>query len=134
LLKLKGFSGLSECLNQELSAFNIRVLVVEPGLFRTQFINSIVTPAAGLTKDYEGTPLEGNLTLFRTAQGKEPGDPDKAAIRIVAVVDGTGEAVGKTNWLRLPLGPDCIKRGLNKADSFRANFEAMKDIALGTNF
>ncbi|KAJ5850215.1 short chain oxidoreductase/dehydrogenase [Penicillium solitum] len=52
-----------ESLFTELNPFNIRVLLVEPGAFRTKLIGSHKVPAAGMTKDYEGTPLGAAMGL-----------------------------------------------------------------------
>ncbi|KAJ9256483.1 hypothetical protein DTO207G8_2486 [Paecilomyces variotii] len=49
--------ALSESLSVELKPFNIRVLLVEPGAFRTNFLGSHRLPAAGMNRDYEGTPM-----------------------------------------------------------------------------
>jgi NAD(P)-dependent dehydrogenase (short-subunit alcohol dehydrogenase family) len=48
--------GLTESLFQEFATFNIRVLIIEPGGFRTNVLTAFVEPASGLTKDYLKTP------------------------------------------------------------------------------
>ncbi|KAL2834377.1 putative short chain oxidoreductase/dehydrogenase [Aspergillus cavernicola] len=124
--------ALSESLSLELSPFNIRVLLVEPGAFRTKFLGSHKLPAAGLTKDYEGTPLANILAMFDSMAGKQPGDPVKAVQRIMEVIQSQGLGQGKEHLLRLPLGTDCFPRMLAKLDSVRQNLEEMREIALST--
>jgi len=125
---------MSESLSKELQPFGIRVILVEPGLFRTQFLSSFVQPAAGLNKDYIGTPIDAALQSFKSKDGAQEGDPLKAAQRILDVVTGTGMGVGKDNLLRLPLGPDCYQRFQTKCDSLRENLEQMKEIAHSTSY
>ncbi|GLA09406.1 hypothetical protein AnigIFM60653_011727 [Aspergillus niger] len=124
--------ALSESLSAELSPFNIRVLLVEPGAFRTNFIGSHRLPTAGLTKDYEGTPLGTTLVFFDSFAGKQPGDPQKAVQRIFDVIRVQGAGEGKGHLLRLPLGTDCFPRMVAKLDAVRQNLEEIREIALST--
>ena len=125
---------MSESLSKELAPFGIRVLIVEPGAFRTQFLSSFVEPVAGMNKDYVGMPLEDALHMFRSANGNQPGDPFKAAQRIVEVVSGKGMGAGKGDLLRLPLGPDCYKRFQAKIENMQENLAQAKEIAHSTSF
>ncbi|KAL2850234.1 hypothetical protein BJY01DRAFT_261676 [Aspergillus pseudoustus] len=125
--------ALSESLSAELSAFNIRVLLVEPGAFRTNFVGGHKTPAAGLTKDYEGTPLGDVMGFWDTFRGKQPGDPVKGVERMLDVIQLQGVGEGKGHLLRLPLGTDCFPRMLKKLDDLKQNLEEMREIALSTN-
>ncbi|OJD27415.1 hypothetical protein ACJ73_01189 [Blastomyces percursus] len=126
--------GISESLACDLAPFNIRVLIVEPGAFRTKFAVAIQTPAAGTSKPYEGTPVHETLQRFLTLDGKQPGDPVKAVARVMDVITGTGMGEGKTGFLRLPLGSDCVQRTRDKITALQQNFDAMEEIALSTNF
>ncbi|PGH31684.1 hypothetical protein GX50_05524 [[Emmonsia] crescens] len=125
--------GMSESLAIDLAPFNIRLLVVEPGIFRTKFAASVLTPAAGLTKAYEGTPLHQIQQGFLSLDGKQPGDPAKGAARVIEVINGTGMGAGKTGLLRLPLGPDCVQRAREKIASLQRNVDAMEEISMSTN-
>jgi hypothetical protein len=124
---------MSESLAGELQPFGIRVLIAEPGIFRTNFLSAFITPEAGMTEDYAGTPIEEMLHAFRANNGNQQGDPVKAAARILEVVSGTGMGIGKENLLRLPLGPDCYDRFQAKCDSLQENLLQMKEIAYSTN-
>ncbi|RWQ91478.1 hypothetical protein C8Q69DRAFT_409661, partial [Paecilomyces variotii] len=125
--------ALSESLSVELKPFTIRVLLVEPGAFRTDFLGSHRLPAASMIRDYEGTPLAAAMATWDTFAGKQPGDPVKAVSRILDVIQGTGLGNGKTHVLRLPLGSDCFPRILAKLDAVRQNLEEVKDISLSTD-
>jgi hypothetical protein len=113
--------------------FNIRVLIVEPGAFRTNFLSAYTTPAAGLNPAYEGTTIDQVLQVFQSSNGKQPGDPVKAVERIIDVVQGTGIGAGKTGYLRLPLGRDCIARAKGKLEEVRKNLDEMEAIACSTD-
>lgn len=125
---------MSESLAKELQPFGIRVLIVEPGLFRTRFLSTFVTPAAGLNEGYTGTPVDATLQAFKSKDGTQEGDPSKAALRIYEVVTGTGMGDGKQGLQRLMLGPDCYARFQAKANSLLENLDQMKEIAHSTSF
>ncbi|KAH1742821.1 hypothetical protein KXX41_002888 [Aspergillus fumigatus] len=111
--------GFSESLSKEVAPFNIRVLIVEPGAFRTNFLSAYATPAA--------------WTEPGSRNGKQEGDPVKAVERIIDVVQGTGVGAGKTSCLRLPLGRDCIARAKTKLEEVRKNLDEMEEIACSTD-
>ncbi|KAJ6134661.1 short-chain dehydrogenase/reductase SDR [Penicillium sp. IBT 18751x] len=126
--------GMSESLARELQPFGIRVLVVEPGLFRTKFLSAFIEPAAGLRKDYIGTPVDEALQAFKSRNGSQEGDPMKAAQRIFEVVTGTGMGAGKEDYLRLMLGPDCHARFQKKTHALQENLDQMKEISHSTSY
>jgi hypothetical protein len=103
-------------------------LIVEPGGFRTNFLNSYVTTAKPLTKDYEGTIVENILKLFSQLHGKQGGDVEKGCQAIFDVVTGTGSAAGKERMLRLPLGTDAAGLIRQKAESLIETLDKQKDI------
>ncbi|GMG10687.1 unnamed protein product [Aspergillus oryzae] len=127
--------GLSESLSRELAPFNISVLVVEPGAFRTNFLSAVQRNESGLSEPYKGGPVDTMLGNFESAQGKQKGDPKKAIARIFEVVTGEGAAGGlKGQILRLPLGPDCVQRMQAKLDKANADLNAAREFALNTNY
>jgi len=76
----------SESLRQELRPLGIHVTIVEPGPFRTDFVRRNVAPATARIDDYDGTA--GNFArLIRATDGRQPGDPARAAQAIVALAD-----------------------------------------------
>lgn len=126
--------GFSESLSREIEGFGIRVLIVEPGAFRTTFLSGFSKPAAGLNPAYKGTPLDVGLQKFTSMDQKQPGDPVKGSEIIYDVVTGTGVGKGKTNFLRLPLGPDCFQRQDSKIQRLKLNLDAFRDVGMTTNF
>ncbi|KAK8098762.1 ketoreductase [Apiospora kogelbergensis] len=95
-----------ECLSLELATFapGIKVLLVEPGYFRTKaFSNINYVP----TRNPDFAEYNSGVRAALESQlGKEPGDPDKAVSIMIDLVNGTGIAEGKDVPLRIPLGSD----------------------------
>lgn len=125
---------MSESLAGELEPFGIRVLIVEPGIFRTKFLSSFTTPAAGVRNDYIGTPVDKTIQSFKEHKGVQTGDPAKAGLRIFEVVMGTGMGEGKEGLRRLILGPDCYAVMKMKTENLGENLEGMREIAHSTDF
>ncbi|KAL4754403.1 hypothetical protein BDW72DRAFT_214292 [Aspergillus terricola var. indicus] len=126
--------GLSEALAREVAPFNISVLIVEPGAFRTNFLSAVQKTETPLSEPYRGGPVDIALGKFGAAQGKQKGDPRKAVQRVFEVVTGTGEAGAlRGKILRLPLGPDCVERVEGKMGRLQSDLDATRGIAMGTD-
>lgn len=126
--------ALSESLAREVESFNVSVLIVEPGAFRTNFLSAVQKTETPLSDPYRGGPVDVMLGKFDSAQGKQPGDTEKAVARIFGAVTGegvAGELKGKV--LRLPLGPDCVARMESKLKSVSHDLEAAREVAMSTN-
>ncbi|KAI1609472.1 putative short chain oxidoreductase/dehydrogenase [Exophiala viscosa] len=123
----------SESLSREVGSLGLRVLIVEPGAFRTNFLTKDAAPKIPPSEAYQTGVVQTIMDRFDTMNGAQIGDPDKAAKTIFEVVLGTGVGEGKTDLLRLPLGPDCYARATDSNKRRRENLEAMQEIALSTN-
>lgn len=125
---------MTESLSQEVASFNIRVHIVEPGAFKTNFLSSGAIGYTEVTEAYKGTIVEATTQRYKDMEGKQIGDPEKAAARIYDLILGEGWAAGKTGYLRLPLGPDCWERATKGLRGRLANIEDLKDVASSTSF
>ena len=98
-------AGISEALAAELGPFGIQSMVVEPGTFRTDFLDksSLQLPER-LLAEYDGTPAHATLEWAEETNYAQLGDPSKGAALICRVVSG-GELP-----LHLILGRDALLR------------------------
>ncbi|MFF4819776.1 oxidoreductase [Kitasatospora sp. NPDC001309] len=119
--------GLSEALAKEVAGFGIKVLVVEPGSFRTGFAGGGALAHSAPIEAYE--PLVGPVrTGLPDSDGKQPGDPAKAAAAILAAL------AAERTPLRLALGTDAVDAVLGNLDGARKEAEAWAAVGRGTDF
>ena len=117
--------GISEALAGELKPFGIRVLIVEPGPFRTDFLGRSVTMVANEMPEYAAS----SRRHYRdTNDGNQAGDPDKAVAVILRAVDAEDAP------LHLPLGPAAHAIVERKLAAFRSDIDAWRDITIATDF
>lgn len=117
--------GVSEALAGEVAPLGIRVTLVEPGPFRTDFAGRSMAFADPIA-DYAGTPAGALRARFRNQNGVQPGDPVRAAEAIIATV--CSEAAP----LRLPLGQEAVDRIRAKLTAQLADIEACAELSLST--
>jgi NAD(P)-dependent dehydrogenase (short-subunit alcohol dehydrogenase family) len=99
---------LGETLAHELAPFSIRVLVVEPGAFRTARILARPMFEENPIPDYDD--MRATMAeRYRRVAGHQPGDPVKGMQLVVDVVRGEGRARGRAWPVYLPLGEEAEK-------------------------
>lgn len=104
-------SSLAQSLRPELKPFLIDVIVIEPGYFRTGFLNPGARVSAAKRIDAyenESTPSGQVRKALKLTDGNQPGDVRKGAEVCVDVLTGTGVAQGRELPPRLVLGSDCV--------------------------
>jgi len=92
--------GFSEVLSKEVSPLGLKVTLIEPGGFRTDWAGSSMQHIEP-RDEYKDT-VGGLLKHLRSVTGQENGDPDKAAQAILSIVDQPNPP------LRLLLGSDAV--------------------------
>ncbi len=97
-----GIEGFSETLAAEVAPLGIKVTIVEPGPFRTSFLSDESVKWAEPIADYAESVGKSRET-FRAMDGKQPGDPARAALAIIQVVESDKPP------LRLALGKMAIE-------------------------
>jgi len=121
--------GLSESLATEVEPFGIKVTIVEPGFFRTDFLadNSLsISPAS--IPDYVGTPA-GNMRDFAaSANHAQPGDPLKFAAGIVTLANAENPP------LRMPFGSDTVAKLGEKNAFVEQELSIWRELAVSTDF
>jgi NAD(P)-dependent dehydrogenase (short-subunit alcohol dehydrogenase family) len=120
--------GLSESLALELAPLGIRVTIVEPGGFRTNFAGGSLRVAGNPLADYNGTPAGLTRDNIAHYHGNEPGDPAKAAAALLQAVDAEEPP------LRLVLGRDAVAAARRKIDALRAQVAAWETVSVSTDF
>jgi NAD(P)-dependent dehydrogenase (short-subunit alcohol dehydrogenase family) len=121
-----GVEGFSESLSKEVGPLGIKVTIVEPGGFRTDFAGSSTELREG-RKEYDGT-VGAAVRFQRNYDGKQPGDPVKAAaavIHIAALADPP---------LRLLLGSDAYDAAEKHTLQILASDRQWKDLSVSTNY
>lgn len=118
--------GLSEALAGELAPFGIRVTLVEPGGFRTNFAGGSLALAKQQIKDYAATPAGQARTHMSDYLGQEPGDPAKGAQAILHMLESPQPP------LRLVLGADAVAAIRGKLKRVHADIDAWEDVAVNT--
>nr|WP_232476357.1 SDR family NAD(P)-dependent oxidoreductase [Sphingomonas formosensis] len=105
-----GVEGFSEVLGKEMALIGVRVTIVEPGGFRTDFAGASTTIEEGRA-EYDAV-VGAAARMQRAYDGKQPGDPRKGAAVILEIA-GLDEPP-----LRLPLGKHAVA-AIEASDSAR---------------
>ncbi len=119
--------GFSEALAQELKPLGIWVTIIEPGYFRTDFLDaSSLGTEETVIADYDSTAgaVRGHAVDVNHAQ---PGDPVKAAAAIVDIASGAEPPV------HLLLGTDCVAAVEAKIADLQADIEKWRYVSLSTD-
>jgi len=119
--------GLSEALAREGAPLGIKVTVVEPGPFRTDWAGrSLRTPAAAIA-DYAATAGARRATI-QSYSGSQPGDPVRAAEAIIGAVESAEPP------LHLLLGRPAYEQVKAKLQAFADDLETWREVSLGADY
>ncbi|KAK5987056.1 Oxidoreductase BOA17 [Cladobotryum mycophilum] len=130
-------SALAECLYDELTPFNIRATVVEPGYFRTGFLNPGTRMHAEAridAYDAENTPTGQRRRLLVDRDGKQLGDVVKGCKVVVEVLTGTGVGSGKELPVRIVLGSDTEEVIRDKFSKTTKLLDEWSDVLRSTDY
>jgi NAD(P)-dependent dehydrogenase (short-subunit alcohol dehydrogenase family) len=117
--------GLSETLQAEVEPFGIRVLIVEPGAFRTGLFRPDAAYLSDEMPEYADT-VGPTRAYVRDGHLEQPGDPVKAAAAIVAALDADEPP------LRLVLGEDAIGNIRQRLQGVSAELDAWEAVGAAT--
>jgi NAD(P)-dependent dehydrogenase (short-subunit alcohol dehydrogenase family) len=118
--------GLSEALAHEVAPLGIRVLIVEPGMFRTDFFGRSIHHARAQIPDYAGVGAIRQVAVAN--DGRQSGDPARAA---TVIVDTLSQ---KDPPLRLLLGEGAVPAALEVFKARAQEAAAQHDVAQSTCF
>ncbi len=121
--------AISEAMHDELKPLGVHVMVVEPGYFRTDFLDSSsLQTQQTVIEDYNEGPA-GAMRVHATERNHDqPGDPVKAATAIIDVVDSPEPP------LRLMLGKDTIAAVEAKIAHVQNELAQWRSVAESTDF
>ena len=120
--------GMSESLSQEVAPLGIRVMVVEPGAFRTDFLNEETIQVASKKIDAYDETSGKVVRLLKSISGQQAGDPALAAQAIIGAVESAEPP------LHLLLGSDALTRARAHATQMSANLDRWETVTRSTDF
>lgn len=118
--------GFSEALAAEVHDFGIKVTLVEPGSFRTSFLDQSMEMLPSI-EDYRGTVGAARAAVL-DHDGRQPGNPTLAAQAIIDVVNASNPP------LRLPLGSDALIRIRKKLGQQLMELQSWEQTIVRTDF
>ncbi|MGH9679789.1 MAG: oxidoreductase [Candidatus Acidiferrales bacterium] len=119
--------GLSEALDKEVAPLGIKVVVVEPGPFRTDWAGRSLKASSRRIPEYAetaGTFGEG----IKSRSGKQAGDPVRAGEAILKAVESDHPP------LHLVLGQIGLDRVRAKVDLLRTDMDAWEETSLSSDY
>jgi len=128
--------GTSEALAKEVESFGIKVTLIEPGAFRTDFngrslaaaFNGRSLAAAEQFIDAYAPVSGASLQWFKEMDGKQPGNPAKAAQAIIQAVDSPHPP------MRLALGIDAMSLIQEKLEWVKTDLDAWQQVTVSTDY
>jgi NAD(P)-dependent dehydrogenase (short-subunit alcohol dehydrogenase family) len=119
--------GLSESLSKELAPLGIKVTIIAPSGFRTDWAGRSAKDSSIRIADY-ATTAEKNKGDIRAYSGNQPGDPVRAAKAMIAVTESA------TPPLRLLLGAAALKGARLKLEELKHDFDTWAEVTVGADF
>ncbi|MEA5365398.1 oxidoreductase [Amycolatopsis sp., V23-08] len=119
--------GMLESLAKEVAGFGVRVTIVEPGSFRTNWAGRSMVRSDRSIADYDEL-FEPIRAARHAASGNQLGNPAKAAEAVLAVVDAEKPPV------HLVLGSDALRLVGNGRAAVSADIEAWEELSRSTDF
>jgi len=122
-----GVVGFSESLSKEVGPLGVKVTVIEPGPFRTDWAGRSLQTSAHPIAAYEQT-VHARLKQLVAVNGRQVGDPKRAAEAIITVVDSAEPP------LNLVLGAPGLKLAREKLKALAAEFDKWEALTLSADY
>jgi NAD(P)-dependent dehydrogenase (short-subunit alcohol dehydrogenase family) len=119
--------GLSESLSKEVAPLGIKVTIVAPSGFRTDWAGRSAKDSKITIEDY-ATTAGKNKGDIRGYSGNQPGDPVRAAKAMIQVVESENPP------LRLLLGAAALKGARIKLEELKNDFDTWAEVSEGADF
>jgi NAD(P)-dependent dehydrogenase (short-subunit alcohol dehydrogenase family) len=119
--------GLSEALSAEVAHLGIKVLIVEPSGFRTDWAGRSANESKTIIDDYAESAGVRRAAI-RGYSGAQPGDPKRAVAAIIQAVEADNPP------LRLLLGKTALVMGRQKIEMLKTDFDTWAEVTEGADF
>ncbi|MFF0629457.1 oxidoreductase [Streptomyces sp. NPDC004296] len=119
--------GLSESLAAEVAPLGIKVTLVEPAAFRTNWSGPSMRQSALALDDYAATAGARRASTLAT-YGRQPGDPTRAAAAVIRAVEAEEPP------LRLLLGKVALDVVEARIDALKATMDTWREVTLGADY
>ena len=119
--------GLSESLSKEVAPLGIKVLVVEPGPFRTDWAGRSLKKSTQQIPEYAET-AGAFRDRIEGGSGKQVGDPIRACEAIIKALESDNMP------LRLVLGAIALERARIKIEQLRNEIDAWEETTLSADY
>ncbi len=119
--------GYSESLAKEVAPTGIKVTVIAPSGFRTDWAGRSADDAPATITDYNDTAIK-NMENIRKMSGNQPGDPKRAAKAMIQVVESANPP------MRLLLGKAAVKGLGEKIEELTHDLNTWKEVSEGADF
>ncbi len=119
--------GWSESLSQEVASLGIKVLIVEPGPFRTDWAGRSTSRTETQLPDYQAT-VGARMKASLEGSGKQKGDPIRASEAIIEAIESGSP------HLRLLLGKMAYDLAIDKLRLLQDNFSAWEKLSLSADY
>ncbi|SER47831.1 Short-chain dehydrogenase [Pseudomonas sp. NFACC02] len=120
--------GWSEALREEVDQFGIKVSLVEPGQFRTDFLDKTSVQYADTWMDEYADYAQAQRSRLDAVSHQQLGHPEKLGAAVLALVDA------KSPPTRLPLGSDAYAVLIKRSEQQRLEAQAWRELSLSTDF
>jgi NAD(P)-dependent dehydrogenase (short-subunit alcohol dehydrogenase family) len=118
--------GLSEALYKEVAPLGIKVTIIAPSGFRTDWAGRSANSTKIQIEDYKETAGK-NIADIRKASGNQPGDPDRAAAAMIQITETENPP------LRLLLGAGALKGARIKLEELKNDFDNWESLTLSAD-
>ncbi len=118
--------AISESLSAEVSSFGIKITIIEPSGFRTDFAGRSIHKTPPM-KEYDES-LNYTRNYYQTINGNQPGDPNKAVDAIIQMANHPQPP------LRLVLGVNALQRVQKKLEQYVTEMSEWKEVTLDADF
>ncbi len=119
--------GFSEALSKEVAPLNIKVTIIAPSGFRTDWAGRSAKDSATVITDY-ATTAGKNKGDIRGYSGNQPGDPVRAAKAMIMITETEHPP------LRLLLGAAALKGARAKVEELKHDIETWAEVSEGADY